>query len=226
MEGFITWIRQLQFGSLIDMLLLVAASILSITVHETCHGLMAWKLGDPTAKQAGRLTLNPIKHIDPVGLVLLAVAKFGWAKPVPVNARYFKDPKGGMALTALAGPLSNVALAFAALLLRSFVILLLVQLGESAVLIRCLDFLAYLAIISSGLAVFNLIPLPPLDGSKILFAVLPPKAWIRLMRYERYGMILMAVLLLTGVLDAPLSFLRGGLLGALEYVASFPLRLL
>ncbi|MBQ6798301.1 MAG: site-2 protease family protein [Oscillospiraceae bacterium] len=208
------------------MVLLVAASVLSITVHETCHGLAAYKLGDPTAKNAGRLTLNPLRHIDIMGLVLMAVAKFGWAKPVPIDARYFKDPKKGMALTALAGPVSNVLLAFLALLVRSLLFVLYLRLGESAILIYALDFTAYIAIISAGLAVFNLFPIPPLDGSKVLFAVLPVNAWLKLMRYERYGMLVLAVLLLTGLLDAPLSFLRGGLLSALEFVASLPLRLL
>ena len=226
MNGFVSWLQQLQFGALIDMVLLVAASVLSITVHETCHGLAAYKLGDPTAKNAGRLTLNPLRHIDIMGLVLMAVAKFGWAKPVPIDARYFKDPKKGMALTALAGPVSNVLLAFLALLVRSLLFVLYLRLGESAILIYALDFTAYIAIISAGLAVFNLFPIPPLDGSKVLFAVLPVNAWLKLMRYERYGMLVLAVLLLTGLLDAPLSFLRGGLLSALEFVASLPLRLL
>ena len=226
MNGFFSWLQQLRFGSLIDMVLVVIASVLSITVHETCHGLMAYKLGDPTAKNAGRLTLNPLRHIDIMGLVLLAVAKFGWAKPVPIDARYFKDPKKGMAQTALAGPVSNVLLAFVALLLRTLLIFVIYWLGQNSILLYALDLMAYIAIISAGLAVFNLIPIPPLDGSKVLFAVLPVDAWVKLMRYERYGMILMAVLLLTGLLDAPLSFLRGGLLDALEYVASLPLHLL
>lgn len=223
LEGFVAWLRQLQFASLLDMLLLVAASILCITVHETCHGFMAWKLGDPTAKLAGRLTLNPLKHIDPMGLVLLAVAKFGWAKPVPINAAYFKKPRQGMALTALAGPVSNVLLAWLALLIRSVLIFVLYKLGNHAVLEHLITLMVYLAIISSGLAVFNLFPIPPLDGSKVLFAVLPPKHWLALMRYERYGMILMAVLLLTGLLDTPLDFLRGGLIRFLDLITHFPL---
>ena len=223
MEGFVAWLKQLQFGSLIDIVIVVIAAVLSITVHETSHGLMAWKLGDPTAKNAGRLTLNPLKHIDPVGLVLLAVAKFGWAKPVPIDAGYFKNPKKGMALTALAGPVSNVLLAWTALLFRSILIFVLIKNGTNALLEYLLTLLAYIAVISSGLAVFNLFPIPPLDGSKVLFSVLPLKAWVTLMRYERYGMILMTVLLLTGILDTPLNFLRSGLLGVLEFLSSFPL---
>ena len=223
MDGFVAWVKQLEFGVLIDTLLVVAAAILSVTVHETAHGLVAFRLGDPTAKRAGRLTLNPIRHIDLMGLVLMAVVKFGWAKPVPIDPRYFKNPKSGMALTALAGPLSNVLLAFAALLIRSVLLFFLIKTGESALLEYAILLMVYLAVISSGLAVFNLIPVPPLDGSKILFAVLPWEIWLKLMRYERYGMILMAVLLLTGVLDGPLQFLRSGLLGVLEMLASFPL---
>lgn len=223
MDGFVAWVKQLEFGVLIDTLLVVVAAILSVTVHETAHGLMAFRLGDPTAKRAGRLTLNPIRHIDLMGLVLMAVVKFGWAKPVPIDPRYFKNPKSGMALTALAGPLSNVLLAFAALLIRSVLLFFLMKTGGSALLEYAVLLMTYLAVISSGLAVFNLIPIPPLDGSKILFAVLPWEIWLKLMRYERYGMILMAVLLLSGVLDVPLQFLRSGLLDVLEMLASFPL---
>ena len=226
LEGFGAWLRQLQFTSLLDLAMVVVAAVLSITVHETSHGFMAWKLGDPTAKNAGRLTLNPLKHIDIMGLLLLAIAKFGWAKPVPIDARYFKNPKTGMALTALAGPLSNVLLAFVAMLLRNILILVIYTRGETMLLLYLLDFLAYVAIINAGLAVFNLFPIPPLDGSKILGAFLPWKAWIWVLRYERYGMIAMAVLLLTGLLDAPLNFLRGGLIEALGYLSSFPLQFL
>ena len=116
MDSILSWFRQLQFGGLLDTVIIVAASLLCITVHETCHGLAAWWLGDPTAKRAGRLTLNPIRHVDWVGLILMAVVRFGWAKPVPVDMRNFKNPKRDMALTALAGPVSNVLLALVALL--------------------------------------------------------------------------------------------------------------
>lgn len=222
MSSFLSWLRQLQFGSLIDGLLVVLAAVLSITVHESCHGLAAWWLGDPTAKRAGRISLNPLRHIDVFGLILLAVAKFGWAKPVPVDMRNFRRPKEGMALTALAGPVSNVLLAYLALLIRSVLLFFTWKYGEGTVLGWAVTLTEYLTVISAGLAVFNLFPIPPLDGSKVLFALLPPRAYGQLMRYERYGMLLLAVLLLTGVIDGPLSAMRSWLIGVLQSGASFP----
>lgn len=221
MDGFTAWLGQLELDAVWQMLVTVAACVLCITFHETCHGLAALALGDPTAKRAGRLTLNPLKHIDIWGLVMLAVAKFGWAKPVPVNMRNFKNPKAGMAITALAGPLGNIVLSAVAMLLYS--VCYFYNLLYGGLLWYYLEqFFAYTMILSAGLAVFNLFPVPPLDGSKILFAVLPPQWYAKLMRYERYGMILLMVLLLTGMLDAPLSFLRDGLITGLSYVCSWP----
>ena len=223
MEQIIAWFQQLEFGGLLDELILVAAALLSITVHETCHGLVAYWLGDPTAKRAGRLTLNPIKHIDLMGLVMMVVVKFGWAKPVPVDMRYFRHPKRGMALTALAGPVSNVILAFLALVLRSILYFFLWKNGETALLSGLITFCVYVAVISTGLAVFNLIPVPPLDGSKILFSLLPERLYWKLMQYERYGMMVLVILLLTDKLDMPLLYLRSGLLNALDAISTFPL---
>lgn len=202
MHGFTAWLHQLQFGWLSDMLLIVLASLLCITIHETCHGLAAYRLGDPTAKLAGRLTLNPLRHIDILGLLMMAVARFGWAKPVPINMNNFKNPKRDMALTALAGPISN-------------------SLGQWLI-----TFTEYVAVLSAGLAVFNLIPISPLDGSKVLFAVLPSQSYANLMRYERYGMLLLMVVLLAGWLDGPLYYLRTGLLNLLQPLALWPAELL
>ena len=221
MEGIGAWFAQLRWDVLLETSITVLSCILCITFHETCHGLAAWALGDPTAKRAGRLSLNPLKHIDLMGLVMLAVAKFGWAKPVPVDMRYFKKPKAGMALTALAGPVSNVLLAAVALMCYS-VAAFYRNLWDGWVLEYLQMFFASTAILSCGLAVFNLFPVPPLDGSKILAAVLPDVWYWKLMRYERYGMILLMVLLLTGVLDTPLSFLRDGLLDLLTGVCFWP----
>lgn len=226
MNGILTWLQQLQFGGLFDTILVVAASLLCITVHETCHGLVAYWLGDPTAKNAGRLTLNPIKHVDLVGLVMMAIVKFGWAKPVPVDMRYFKNPKQGMAITALAGPVSNVVLAAAALLVRSVLLYFYLSHGDSTVLGYVISFTEYVAIISAGLAVFNIIPIPPLDGSKVVFSLLPQNTYWKLMRYERYGMIVLVIVLFTGILDGPLIFLRSGLLDGLQAVTLWPLELL
>lgn len=225
MQGFQTWVQQLDFTQLWEMLIVVAASLLCITFHETCHGLAAYWMGDPTAKNQGRLSLNPLRHIDIMGLVMMAVCHFGWAKPVPVNMRNFRRPKAGMALTALAGPVSNVLLAYAAVLLASVSAAFYILSGSKAVFYLW-EFFFYLEIMSAGLAVFNLFPIPPLDGSKVLFAVLPDAWYEKLMRYERVGMLLLAVLLLTGVLDTPLTFLRSGLTDALEYIGMWPAELI
>ena len=214
MSSFSQWLQQLEFGGLIDMVLIVAASLLCITVHETCHGLAAYWMGDDTAKRMGRLSLNPLRHVDIAGLVMMAIVRFGWAKPVPIDMRKFRNPKAGMALTALAGPLSNVLLALIALLFRAARIAFFYA-NDHVVWETLWLFFEYMAILSAGLAVFNLFPIPPLDGSKVLFAVLPDRWYDKLMRYERYGMILMAILLLTNVLDVPLEFLRGKLLDLL-----------
>ena len=186
----------LDFGSAGEMLLRVVSVLLCLTVHELCHGLTAYALGDPTAKQMRRLSLNPLHHIDWFGLFMMIVAGFGWAKPVPVDPRYFKKPKQGMALTALAGPVSNFLLALLFLLgARIFA----QHAVYSAVNQGILDFLLQTAILSIGLGLFNLVPIPPLDGSKVLAAILPDQAYQTLMRYERYGMILLLALVALNV---------------------------
>lgn len=217
------WLQQLDFAWLMDTGITVLAALLCITFHETCHGLMALWLGDKTAKNAKRLSLNPLRHVDIVGLIMMAVFKFGWARPVPVNMRNFKNPKWGMALTALAGPVSNVLLAFLALLCYGGVALFW---GPDGFGYYLMLFFYYTAILSTGLAVFNLIPIPPLDGSKVLAAILPNRAYETLMRYERYGMLALMLVLFWGLLDVPLDFLRNGLLKVLSSAAFLPYRLL
>jgi len=181
----------LDFGSLLSMVTRLAAVLLCLTVHESCHGLVAYALGDPTARREHRLSLNPLRHIDWFGLLMMFVAGFGWAKPVPVNPNYFKKPKQGMALTALAGPVSNFLLALLTLLAaRIFCDVAAYSEANQ----RILDFLLMVALLSIGLGLFNLLPIPPLDGSKVLFAVLPDRAYNQLMRYERYGMLLLFAL--------------------------------
>ena len=187
------------------------ATLLAISAHEFAHGLVSYWLGDPTPKRDGRLSLNPLHHLDLVGTICMLVFRFGWAKPVKVNPQYYKNTKQGMAMTALAGPVMNLILAF--LFLGIFVGLFHVTEGSTEGILGYLMLLAqYTAIMNIGLGVFNLIPIPPLDGSKVLGIFLPQRTYFQLMRYERYGGLLMIVLLYTGVLSRPLGILRDGLL--------------
>lgn len=194
--------RNLDWTVLLDLALSVIPVLVCITIHEVSHGLCALALGDDTAKREGRLSLNPFKHFDLVGFIMLVVVHFGWAKPVPVDMRRFKNPKLGMALTALAGPASNMILAAVALFLYG---LLFGTLYSSTVGFYVLYALSITARISVSLGIFNLIPVPPLDGSKVLFSVMPQRWYYVLMRYEKYGSIVMIVLVLTGILSGPLS---------------------
>lgn len=189
----------LDWSYLLNIVLSVVPALLCITFHEVSHGWVAYRLGDPTAKDAGRLTLNPLKHIDMMGLLMMVVFKFGWAKPVPVNMMRFRNPKRGMALTALAGPASNVLLALVFLFLYGLLYRALYSVQF------LLDMIWLTAYISLALAIFNIIPVSPLDGSKVLFAFLPDRAYMTLMRYEKYGMLVLFVLVWLGVGDNILS---------------------
>ena len=202
MNSFQELLRSLDWNALTDALLRVIGVFLCLTVHETCHGLAAYALGDPTAKRAHRLSLNPLHHIDWLGFAAMLLVGFGWAKPVPVDMRYFRRPKQGMALTALAGPVSNLLLAVLLLLGARIVYCNYV---DTAFCSGMFSFLLMTAYMSIGLGLFNLIPISPLDGSKVLFAFLPDSAYDKLMRYEKYGMILLFVLVWLGVGDNILS---------------------
>ena len=206
MLGYLqTFWEQFNWAGLLTAVQQLLGVLLCLTVHETCHGLAAYALGDPTAKAMHRLSFNPLHHIDWLGLAAMLVCGFGWAKPVPVDMRYFKNPKPGMAVTALAGPVSNFARSLLLLCLAS----LLVRFGHAAAFtLWLLSFLLITAQLSIGLGLFNLIPIPPLDGSKVLFALLPPKAYMTLMRYERFGML---VLLLAVWLDVGGSYLSNAI---------------
>ena len=218
MNGIAAWVSQLRWDVALDMLTVAVAAVLCITIHETCHGLAALALGDQTAKRMGRLSLNPLRHVDLMGLVMLIVAKVGWAKPVPVDPRHFKNPKAGMALVAVAGPLSNVLLSAVAAVGYAVSCFYSIY-WEIAALELLANFFSYIFYISAGLAVFNLLPIPPLDGSKVLFSFLPKQWYWKLMCYERYVMLLLMALLLTGTLDVPLNYLRGGLIDLLMPVS-------
>ncbi|MBE6961000.1 MAG: site-2 protease family protein [Ruminococcaceae bacterium] len=188
--------QELNIDFLLSTLQRLLAVVLCLTVHETAHGFAAYLLGDRTAKQEGRLSLNPLRHVDLVGLALLFTAGFGWAKPVPVDPRHFRNPKRGMAVTALAGPASNFLLAILLLLICKAIY---IYNDPGSFLITVFYTLLYAVQLSIGLGLFNLLPIPPLDGSKILAAFLPDRAYYTLMRYERYGMILLLVLSLANV---------------------------
>ena len=170
MNSFQELAQSIDWTSLAHALLRVIGVFLCLTVHETCHGLAAYALGDPTAKHERRLSLNPLHHIDWFGLAAMLLVGFGWAKPVPVDMRCFKKPKQGMALTALAGPASNLLLA---VLLLFAAQLVLGHYVNTALCAGALDFLLMTAYMSIGLGLFNLIPISPLDGSKVLFSFLP-----------------------------------------------------
>ena len=186
--------RGLDWSVLTNLLLSVVPALICITLHELAHGYVAYRLGDDTAKRAGRLTLNPLRHIDIMGLLMMIVFKFGWAKPVPVNMWKFKNPKKGMAITAAAGPIANLLIALVFLFLYGFLFALLHRPGRS--LNWLLEMLYITAYLSIALAIFNIIPIPPLDGSKVLFSCISDRSYTKLMNYERYGMIILLVLVL------------------------------
>lgn len=197
----------------------VFAVFCSLPIHEYAHALVAVKLGDNTPKNQGRLTINPIAHLDIIGTMMIIFVGFGYAKPVPVNARNFKNPKGGMALTALAGPLANVLMAAIFILLMHITSLF----DTSKVLIMAVNYFAlYAATINISLAVFNLIPIPPLDGSRVLQLMIPDRYYYNLMKYERYIIIIVFVLILTGILNRPLVFLSGKLFELLNFIIGLP----
>jgi len=199
--------RNLDWSVLTGALLSIIPALVCITFHELAHGFTAYRLGDRTAKDMGRLTLNPIKHIDIFGLLMMVIFGFGWAKPVPVNMNNFKKPKRYMAITAIAGPLSNVILSLVVLLIFGLGFSLLGGSQASGGMDIALSIIQRTAYLSIALAVFNIVPIPPLDGSKVLFSLLPEGGYYRLMRYERFGIILLIVVLNTTVFGNTIGWL-------------------
>ncbi|MGH7496193.1 MAG: site-2 protease family protein [bacterium] len=184
-----------------ERLLLLAPPILvALTVHEFAHAFAADRLGDPTARTLGRLTLNPLKHLDPLGTIMLFVANFGWAKPVPVNPQYFRHPNRDMLLVAAAGPVSNLILALISGLILRLSHTDALPMAEGSVTV--LVILRYSLFINLVLAFFNLLPIPPLDGSKILRSLLPPHMIAAYLRFESVGPVLLLVIIVIGQLTS------------------------
>lgn len=228
---------QSLLNSLPLMLLTLPAVLISLSVHEASHGYVAYKLGDPTARNLGRLTLNPLKHINLFGFIAMLFFRIGWANPVPINARNFKNPKRGMAISAAAGPLSNLCLAAIFTVLLRLVLIPLESIVDSSfesitlynpyfmeevyeilhantayTVLSLLALMLYLGIILNiNLMVFNLIPLPPLDGSRMAYVLLPTDTYFKIMQYEQYIMIAFIVIFATGVLNTPLSYINNGI---------------
>jgi len=209
----------LNWSYLVTVATAIIPALLCITLHELSHGYVAYLLGDNTAKNAGRLTLNPLKHIDIMGLVMMVVFKVGWAKPVPVNMYNFKNPKRGMAVTALAGPISNLLIGVVFLFLYGLLYSALAD--GSSFQKEILDMVEVTAYLSVGLAVFNIIPIPPLDGSKVLFSALSDDTYYKLMRYEQFGMIALLALVATGVLGKPLNTAISYVFNKMFFIAQF-----
>lgn len=189
--------------NIIGLLISVVCRLIAITGHEVAHGFVSYKLGDPTPRREGRLSFNPMAHLDLMGTLLMLLTGFGWAKPVSVDPRYYRDTKKGMALVAIAGPLANLLMAFAGLLLYAIIFAINVKTGALSMLTSFLsEFSISFAITNLSFMVFNLIPIPPLDGSRILGMFLSNSAYYKLLQYERYSLILIMALSLSGAFSA------------------------
>ena len=200
------------------LLISLIISIVALPIHEYAHGYAAYRMGDNTAYRQGRLTLNPLVHIDPLGTLALVLFGFGWAKPVQINPLNFENPKKGMMLSALAGPLSNVGLAFISMIFYKLSYIP-VYMGMSGAFIMTIQtFLLYMISINITLAVFNFIPIPPFDGSRIATYFLPQRIYFKIMQYENIIFIGLLVILWLGFLDGPISFVSTSVTGILDFI--------
>ena len=199
-----------------DLLLSLPVIIVALTIHETAHGFVAWKCGDPTAYNLGRLTLNPVKHLDPVGFLCMLIFGYGWAKPVPINTRHFRNPKWGMAFSAAAGPLANLLLGAISAVLCGFFYAwysYLFYTTDVQFVLNCVKITATLfnlsALYNFLFMAFNLIPVPPFDGSRIALTFLPARIYFKVMRYEQQIMfgVLIAIMLLSRLGYSPFSWI-------------------
>lgn len=211
---------------IIELLFVVPCVLFALTVHEVSHGYMAYHLGDPTARNMGRLTLNPMKHLDPVGTLCMILFHFGWARPVPINTRYFKKPRRDTALTAAAGPVSNFIMAFLGVLVQQILLAIFIRHPAESqfaynMQYAALTLFSYFHILNLSLGLFNLIPMPPLDGSRIFLTFLPAKYYFGIMQYERYIQLGLLLLLWLGFLDRPLSFLVSSISNGMTALVGF-----
>ncbi len=213
-----------SMNTVLNLLARVFVVFCTLPVHEYAHALIATKLGDDTPRLKGRLTLAPLAHIDLIGALMIFLVGFGYAKPVPVNPRRFKNPKAGMAITAFAGPLSNIIMALFFMVLCNISSLIY---AETGVLFASVSysFFLFAAQINVSLAVFNLLPIPPLDGSRILNLLLPSKYYFKIMQYERYIILGVFALLFFGILDGPLTAITNAIMKLIVFVAGLPFRL-
>lgn len=215
MFSILSLIRQgMYFEAVISVLSRCFVVFCCMPIHELAHGYMAYKLGDSTAKNQGRLSFNPLKHLSPMGTIMIFLFGIGYANPVPINPRNFKNQKAGMALSAFAGPLSNILMGFVSIWFYYLVSRFVDNNIGNAIAI----FFYFAASINVTLAVFNLLPIPPLDGSKILAGLLPDKVYYKYMMYERYVMIALFIMLFTGVLDRPISVLSNFMMGIISII--------
>lgn len=198
---------------IVSLLYVAPAVLIALSLHEFAHGLASYSLGDPTPKANGRLSLNPFRHMDLWGTLMLLFFGFGWAKPVSIDPRYYENPKADMVKVALAGPLMNFVVAFVALFLMGAIEKL--QLPMNIVSNYIYTLLYYTALIDIGLGLFNLIPIPPLDGSKVLFSLLPERYYFSYMRFEQFGMIFLLILISFGALDGFLVTARTSIIGGM-----------
>ena len=213
-------------SNLIMYLMRIPCILIALTVHESAHGYMASKMGDKTAAMMGRITLNPLKHLDPLGALCMLLFGFGWAKPVPVMTHNFKNRKWGMALTALAGPVSNLLLGFIGMILFMLFDAFAPISMNGSIFWAIELFLWVFVSLNVSIAVFNMIPIPPSDGSRILFVFLPPKLYFGVMKYERYIMFGFLLLLWSEsitklyIITGPLSYAVYGIINGMKWLIS------